>query len=82
MTETEMKEQIQTAQDLLEGMQNQRNAQANECVQLAAQIKALQRRNAELEARLAEATTPITPALDGEIMPKANGHDIQAQGTA
>ncbi len=74
MTEAEMKEQIQAAQDMIGGLENQRNAHANECVQLAAQIKALQRKNAELEAKLAEkpAEEPELPLSNG-----ANGHDAE-----
>lgn len=75
MTESEMKERMQVAQDMLRGFKNQRDSHANECVQLAAQIAALQRKNAELEAKLAEKTS--APELP--LAPAANGRDTEAR---
>lgn len=79
MTEAEMKEQLQVAQDMIAGLENQRNAHANECVQLAAQVKALQRKVQGLENKQAGAC-----AIDDEIMSpdQANGCAIAAQAPA
>jgi hypothetical protein len=46
--------QEQQANYMLRALENQRNAAQNECVQLAAQIMALQREVAALKARMAE----------------------------
>lgn len=61
MTEDQMKEQLQAAQDMLETVAQQRDGANNQVVQLMAQVKALQRKVAELEKDEAE---PVT----------ANGH--------
>lgn len=45
---------LQEANDMLEGAVNQRNAAQNEAIQLAAGLKARDRRIAELEAKLAQ----------------------------
>lgn len=66
MTEAEMKEHIQAVQDMLEGMQNQRNAHANECVQLAAQVKALQRK-LDAKEKAAEPGLPLTNGHAAEV---------------
>ncbi len=58
MTDAEMKERTIVAQDMLDGMRNQRDAHANECVHLAAQVKSLQRRVQELESALAAQAAP------------------------
>lgn len=69
MNETQMKEQIQSANDMIETLVQQRDSASNQVVQLAAQNKALQRKVAEMEAAAKAADEPaeITP-------PKANGH--------
>lgn len=56
-------QQIQNLQDMLAGLENQRNAAQNENVHLSAQLRAALRRIAELE-KPAEASAPV-----------ANGHD-------
>lgn len=76
MTPDEFKAQLQTAQDMIKGLENQRNAHANECVQLAAQSMGLQRRVQELEAQVTALKAEAQP--DPETVPKANGH-IEAQ---
>lgn len=43
-------DQLQIAQDMLLAVMNQRNAAQNECVQLAAQLIALQRKITALES--------------------------------
>ncbi len=57
----------QIAQDMLRALENQRNAAQNECVQIAAQLMAAQRRIAELE----KGAAPDVPA----DVPAKNGHD-------
>ncbi len=64
----------QVAQDMLRALENQRNAAQNECVQLAAQLVAAQRKVAELEAKLKTADEPSLPLGNG-----ANGHDAEAR---
>jgi len=72
MTEAQFKEQLQTAQDMLDTVAQQRDGANNQIVQLVAQNKAKDRKIAELEAKLAE-TTEASPELD--LTPsKANGH--------
>jgi len=44
-----MDDKLQQAQDMLRALENQRNSAQNECVQLAAQLMAAQRKIAELE---------------------------------
>lgn len=85
MTQDEFKAQLQTAQDMLTAVSNQRNGAQNECVQMAAQIMALQRQVKELEGKL-ERREGIPAVLDGGnpnavLAPKANGH-AEAQATA
>ena len=53
-------EELQGAQDMLSAVVNQRNASQNECVQLAAQVQAAQRKIAELEAKIKE----LSPAQE------------------
>lgn len=62
----------QSLQDMLDGAINQRNAAQHECVQLAAALKASQRKVAELEEKLkaAEVGEPELP-----LAPVKNGHD-------
>lgn len=82
MTEDEMKAQIQVAQDMIKGLENQRNAHANECVQLAAQSMALQRKVTELEAKVTQlegAEADKEAEADPRIPARANGH---AEATA
>jgi len=69
MTQDEFKAQLQSAQDMLTAVSNQRNASQNECVQMAAQIMALQRKVAELEAKAKEASA------EPELPLSSNGHD-------
>ncbi len=61
----------QEMQDTLDMMAEQRNAAQNAWVQVAAQVKALQRRVAELEAKLAKAG-------DEPELPLSNGHEERA----
>jgi vacuolar-type H+-ATPase subunit D/Vma8 len=75
MTEAEMKEQIQIAQDMIAGLESQRNAAQNEVIQLAAQVRSSQRKITALEAQLAEATKPAADESDADVLQsKANGH--------
>ncbi len=68
MTEDEMKKQLQFAQDLLAGLERQRNAAQTEAAHLNAQLAAAMRRIEEFE----KAVSPV----DGAIAPQAkNGHD-------
>lgn len=73
MTQDEFQTQLQAAQDMLNGVVNQRNAASNECAQLHAQVLALQRKVAELEARV-PAKTDEAPSPDPALLPKSNGH--------
>ncbi len=79
MTEKDFKAQLQSAQDMIDGLINQRNNAFNENVQLHAQIKAAQRRIQELEASGA-----APAAKDGDIIvPKANGQvEVHAAAAA
>lgn len=72
MTEAQMKEQLQAAQDMIETIAQQRDANANQVVQLVANNKALQRKVAELEK-----AAGTEPELDLSA-PKANGHEASA----
>lgn len=70
--------ELQNAQDMLTAVVNQRNASQNECVQLAAQVQAAQRKIAELEAKVKELTPAETPEPSNENVVKltpANGRD-------
>lgn len=72
MTEAQMKEQLQTAQDMLETVSQQRDGANNQIVHLMAQLKAAQRKIQELEASAAKDAN-TAPELD--LGPqKANGH--------
>lgn len=72
MTEAQFKEQLHVAQDMLEAISQQRDGANNQVVQLAAQLKAAQRKIQELEA-LAAKDADAAPELDlGHS--KANGH--------
>lgn len=75
MTEQPVNPEIQTAQDMLAAMQNQRNAAQNECVQLAAQLTAANRKIAELEEKV-KALTPDEPKA------KPNGKSKEAHAAA
>lgn len=68
----DLQKQIQQLQDILQGSINQRNAAQNECLQLAAQVAALSRENAELKEKLAQAAAPELP------LPKPNGKHAEA----
>lgn len=57
---------VEALQDMLEGAVAQRNSAQNECMQLAAQVRADKRRITELEAKLKEL----------EAAPLGNGHDL------
>jgi vacuolar-type H+-ATPase subunit D/Vma8 len=63
MTDEQMKEQLQAAQDMIETLAQQRDANANQIVQLVATNKSLQRKLAEYEK---------TDATDASV-PKTNG---------
>lgn len=60
----ELKAALQRANDMLNGVMNQRNASANECVQLAAAIIEKDRAIAQRDARIAELETQIKPKDD------------------
>lgn len=64
MTEDEMKEQLQSAQDMIETVVQQRDAANNAVVQLNARVKSLERKLASIE-KAAQASA-------------ANGHDAEA----
>ena len=70
MTESEMQEKLQSAEDMCQAMSDQRNAAQNAWVQASAQVKALQRRVADLEAKLKETSKPD----DEPELPLSNGH--------
>jgi len=76
VTEAQMKEQLQAAQDMLETVAQQRDGANNQVVQLAAQLKAAQRKIAELEASAAK-DADAAPELD-LTPPKTNGHQPAA----
>ena len=70
--------ELQNAQDMLTAILNQRNASQNECVQLAAQILAKDRKIAELEAKIKELeTAPETNTGNENVVKLAppNGRD-------
>ncbi len=78
----DLQTQLQTAQDLIEGLVNQRSAAQNESLQLNAQLKALQRQIAEKDKRIQELESRLA-VIEGEkkdavaeaqiIPPHANG---------
>ena len=72
-----MNHEIQNAQDMLTAVLNQRNASQNECVQLAAQVQARDRKIAELEAKIKELQpAPETNAGNENVVKLAtNGRD-------
>ena len=78
----DVKAQIQAANDMLEIIQEQRNANANQVVQLGGQLKSAQRRLAEMEAKIADLENKIgeskEPQLPLSNMQEANGHDTSA----
>ena len=61
----DMKEQLKVAQDMLTAIENQRNGAQNECVHLAAQLKAAVRKVQDLEAKLKGADEPQLPLSNG-----------------
>ena len=63
MTDEQMKEQLQAAQDMIETLAQQRDANANQVVQLVATNKSLQRKLAEYEK----------PDAGDAPLPKTNG---------
>ena len=67
--------ELQAAQDMLTAVCNQRNAALNECVQLAAQVQAAQRKISELEAKIKELGSPETNAANENVDKPANGRD-------
>jgi vacuolar-type H+-ATPase subunit D/Vma8 len=69
------KAQIQTLNDMLQMLSNQRNAAQNECVQLGAEIISLQRRLAGMEK---DATESLDVAKVALAVAK-NGHDAEAR---
>jgi peptidoglycan hydrolase CwlO-like protein len=58
MTAEDPKAQIQKLNDMLQMLSNQRNSAQNECVQLGAEIIALQREIAELKKAKEETAVP------------------------
>jgi predicted nucleic acid-binding Zn-ribbon protein len=56
--------QVTALQDMIRALENQRNAAQNECVQLAVQVHAFNRKLTELEAK------PAAPALDDKAVEK------------
>lgn len=78
MNQDEFKAQLQAAQDMLTAVSNQRNAAQNECVQMAAQIMALQRKVEALTPK--DAQEPELP-LDKPVG-RGNGHVVGEAGTA
>ena len=76
MTEAQMKEQLQAAQDMIDTVAEQRDGANNQIVQLSAALKAAQRKIQELEASAAK-DADAAPELD--LTPsKANGHQPAA----
>ncbi len=63
----------QIAQDKLQALMNQRNAALNECVELASQVMATQRKIAELEKNAKQVQTHIS---------SRNGHDAETRAQA
>ncbi len=68
-------EEMQAAQDMITAVVNQRNASQNECVQLAAQVQAAQRKIAELEAKINELELPAETANENVVKLAPNGRD-------
>ena len=66
--------ELQAAQDMLSAVCNQRNASQNECVQLAAQVQAAQRKIAELEAKIKELAAPEA-SNENVVKLATNGRD-------
>ncbi len=83
MTESEMQEKLQSAEDMLVSMADQRNASQNSVVQMAAQVKAMQRKVADLEAKLKEASKDDEPRLPFSNVDRAtNGHATEERAAA
>lgn len=82
MTEADMKARLQSAQDMVDVLTEQRNGIANQIVQIGAQLKSSLRRTAELEARNAELEAKLKTDEEPQLplSPKvaANGHAEQA----
>ncbi len=76
MTEAEMKAQLQIGQDMLDQAILQRNANANECLRLVAELKLALRKVAEHEAKLSELSAQAEPTA---VAPHSNGHAEVAQ---
>ncbi len=74
MTEAEMQEKLQSAEDMLQAMAELRNNAQNQVVQMAAQVKAMQRKVADLEAKLKADAEPK--------LPFSNGHAAEERATA
>lgn len=74
MTEEQMKEQIQAAQDMLDAVGQQRDAANNQIVQLAAANRALQRQIEQLKASAAKESEEA-PELD-LVPPAESGRDL------
>lgn len=64
MTEAEMQERLQVAQDMIDTIIQQRDANANTVAQLNARVKQLERRLAERPEAPVVSTTPDT-SLNG-----------------
>lgn len=84
VTQEEIKhaQEIQNAQDMLTATVNQRNSFANECVHLAAQIAARDRRISELESKVRDLDVPTPKSAIGlpplRDWSNGNGHDTEA----
>ena len=65
MTDEQMKEQLQAAQDMIETLAQQRDANANQVVQLVATNKSLQRKLAEYEKT--DADDASAPKTNGTV---------------
>lgn len=80
--------QVQLAQDMLNGAVEQRNAAENRCLQLAAEIQALNRQLEQKNAEIAKKDDEIAQLhkdLDGPLepeLPLKNGGDGHAEHRA
>jgi len=70
MDQQDPRAQIQKLNDMMQMLSNQRNSAQNECVQLGAEIIALQREIAELKKAKEETAVPARAT---------NGHDAEAR---
>jgi hypothetical protein len=68
MTEQEIKDQLQTAQDMIDAAIKQRDVAQAECIRLYAGLRAAERKADDLRRQLDELKVDEVP------VPKANGH--------